>query len=76
MTDRNEAVYYRRQKVLSVVLGVLVLFTVFMVGLDLFTLIFAVLGGFMAYELFTTDEMILVDRYYIQKMFEEENGRV
>lgn len=72
MTDRNEAVYYRRQRALSVVLGILVLITVFMVGLNLSTLIFAVMAGFIVYELFTTDEMILVDRYYIQQMFEEE----
>lgn len=72
MTDRNETVYYRRQRALSVVLGVLVLITVLMVGLNLSTLIFSALAGFIVYELFTTDEMILVDRYYIQKMFEEE----
>ena len=72
MIDRNEAVYYRRQRALSVVLGILVLITVFMVGLNLSTLIFAVMAGFIVYELFTTDEMILVDRYYIQQMFEEE----
>lgn len=72
MTNRNEAVYYRRQRVLSIALGILVLITVFMVGLNLATLIFAVLSGYMAYELFTTDEMILVDQYYITKMFEKE----
>ena len=72
MTNRNEAVYYRRQRVLGVVLGVLALITVLIVGINLATLIFTALGGYMAYELFTTDEMILVDRYYITKMFEKE----